>query len=190
MKRSVWLWRWRRNPLRRRSYAAEAWIVLAVGLVMAVAAPVAAIAASRNMHDVLIQQRRDRHSAVAVLTQDASAADVYDARAWVPARWTAPDGTPRTGRTRVDAGLKRGARVAVWTDDRGALTTTPPSAQAVRANTAMVGLMTGAGVCLVLAACYRFAAGSLNRRRVAQWDVEWARVGPQWAAGTPGRPSE
>ena len=33
----VWLWRWRRNPLRRRADVVEGWVVLGVGLLAVLA---------------------------------------------------------------------------------------------------------------------------------------------------------
>src|SRR5262245_57041990 len=45
----VWLWRWRRNPLRRRSDALEAWIVLAVWSVTVIGGVLAGLAAAHSV---------------------------------------------------------------------------------------------------------------------------------------------
>jgi hypothetical protein len=40
-------------------------------------------------------------------------------------RWTASDGSTRTGRTQVNTGLTAGSTVTVWQDRRGRLTAAP-----------------------------------------------------------------
>lgn len=48
---SARLWRWRRNPLKRRSDIAEAWAALPVLLVLLIAAPTAGLATDAALQD-------------------------------------------------------------------------------------------------------------------------------------------
>jgi hypothetical protein len=41
------------------------------------------------------------------------------------ARWTAPDGSPRTGQVAVNRGARAGSTVPVWTSDSGRPTSPP-----------------------------------------------------------------
>ncbi|WP_328552006.1 Rv1733c family protein [Streptomyces sp. NBC_00358] len=123
------LWRWRGNPLRRRDDLVEAWIVPAAWTVFAVGGTVAALVTAHGAYEMFAEQRAERQSARATLlnavpistptiggTPDHKAAAV---------RWTASDGSTRTGRTQVNTGLTAGSTVTVWQDRRGRLTAAP-----------------------------------------------------------------
>ncbi|MEU6144512.1 hypothetical protein ABZ848_29690 [Streptomyces sp. NPDC047081] len=182
-------WRIRRNPLRRRSYLVEAWLLAATGI-LAVAAAVAAgvltaVAVERNLDGL----RAVRHPVPAVLTEDAervtSGSDgTDDGHAWATVRWTAADGTTRTGITRVDAGSKAGSATRVWLDAKGRLVPEPASADEAELEGSVLGTAAAvsAGVSVILVGCWAYAR--LERRRLDQWDTEWALIGPQWGRRT------
>ncbi|MFF7969889.1 hypothetical protein [Streptomyces sp. NPDC007905] len=183
------LWRWRDNPLRRREDIVEAWVVLAVWIVVVVGGTLAALVTAGAAADEFAQQRAHRHPARAVLLAGAppgaTAARSTDGRIRVSLRWTAPDGTSRTGRTLVDGGLRAGARVVVWQDDRDRLTATRPTGRVEGAVEA--GLFGSAAALAVAApACLAGAVvrAHLDRRRLAHWDREWNLVGPGWGHPT------
>lgn len=182
MGSKVRLWRWRHNSLKRRSDVTEAWVALAVGAAMMVGAPAAGAATAWGVNDFWQQQRQDRQRTSAVLTENAPSAAVYASGGKVSAavRWTTPDGTTRTGKAKVEAGLKAGARITVWTDDQGALTTEPPSSVEVQSEAGLAGAAAAGGVCVLLWAGHRVARSRLDRRRGEEWDHAWAEVGPQW----------
>ncbi|MCX5554638.1 hypothetical protein [Streptomyces sp. NBC_00038] len=162
MGTKVRLWRWRRNPLRRRSDAAEAWVVLATGLAIAIGAPMAGAATAWTVQDSLDSQRQDRHSTTAV-------------------RWTGPDGTTRTGDAEVKTGLRAGDRATVWTDDQGARTGEPAGPAEVEARGGLSGAVAAGGVCAVLLTGGWVVRRRLDVHRAGEWEREWAEVGPQWA---------
>jgi hypothetical protein len=182
MGTKVRLWRWRRNALRRRSDATEAWVVLATGLTVAIGAPITGAATAWGVNDALAQQRQDRHSTAAVLTVNAPTTAGYLGGGKVRARvrWTTPDGTSRAAKVAVGAGLKAGARVAIWTDGRGALTGEPPTPVQAEAQAALAGASAAGGVCALLLAGRWAARRRLDGRRAGEWEREWAEVGPQW----------
>lgn len=177
-----WLWRWRRNPLKRPSDTTEARTLLAAVALMAAGAPAAGVCTAWSVQDALLQQRHDRHTASAVLTGAAPAVFAYDAdgseRATV--RWTAPDGSVHTGTATVRAGLPKGSTVTVWLDGRGGLTAEPAAADAAAVEGALAGGTAAGGVCVLLLGGVRLVRWRLDRRRAEEWEREWARIGPQW----------
>ncbi|WP_328690302.1 hypothetical protein OHA74_14135 [Streptomyces phaeochromogenes] len=183
MSAKVRLWRWRRNPLKRRSDVTQAWAGLAVGTAIVVGAPMAGAATAWGVQDVLSQQRQDRHPAAAVLTEGAPAGPVYAGGGQLRAavRWTAPDGSVRTGDAQVDAGLKEGVRTTVWTDDRGGLTGRPPTPAEAETRADLAGALAAVGAGVLLLAGGRTLRWRLDRGRAAEWEREWAQVGPQWS---------
>ncbi|MEV6294928.1 hypothetical protein AB0M41_31875 [Streptomyces sp. NPDC051896] len=189
MSSSKRLWRWRSSPLRRREDVIEAWIVLAVWLVVVICGGVAALVTDRSAEHDFAEQRTHRHPVSAVLLADArhgvTADWSTDGRVQGSVRWKAPDGSVRTGRTLVDGGLKAGARVTVWQDDRGRLSPSQPTG---RGEGHVEAALFGAAAALAVAAPV-FGAGAvararLDRRRMARWDQEWDLVGPQWGPRT------
>ena len=97
MRGQVFGWRWRANPLRRRSDVVEAWTVLCVVLLLALGAPAAGVLVGRWAHaDARAQATAeraalDRVSAVIVEKAPASVPSAHDDKQptyWVRARGT------------------------------------------------------------------------------------------------------
>ncbi|MET8725022.1 Rv1733c family protein [Streptomyces misionensis] len=182
----VWLWRWRRNPLRRRADVVEGWVVLGVWLLTVLAGSLTGDTVARSLSHGLAHQRAGRHPAVAHLVAKAprvSAAHrnpLPGERVRAEVRWTAADGSARTGRVRVVPGSAAGTPVTVWTDRRGHLVAGPvtPGQAALRA--AFLGGLAGAATALVPFGAGLLLRAHLDRRRLTAWDTEWARLGPQW----------
>jgi len=130
-------------------------------------------------------QAATRRPVAATVVQDArewpvSAEEPGVAKAGVRAIWQAPDGTIRVGQVRVPSGTRAGTHTSVWIDQTGRMVP-PPGTRAdtvVLAALTAVGVTTGIGLMLRLtfAAVHRM----LDRRRVAMWDADWARIEPRW----------
>ncbi|WP_237546779.1 hypothetical protein [Streptomyces sp. SID161] len=60
------LWRWRSNPLRRHEDVVEAWVVLTVWVMVALAGTVAALVTARSAEHEFAEQRAHRHAVRAV----------------------------------------------------------------------------------------------------------------------------
>ncbi|MET7935590.1 hypothetical protein [Streptomyces sp. NPDC005322] len=184
--RGRWMWRWRRNPLRRRSDVIEAWAVLVAGLVMAVGGPVAGVAAGTAVDEALRQERVDRHRVPGVLKEDAPtttpAADgATTARVSAIVRWTGPDGAVHTGTARVQEGKKAGDATVVWTDGRGRPVQQPPTAEQIATRSVLAGASAAAGVGAVSLAGRGIVRWRLDRSRTQEWGRAWAEVGPRWS---------
>ncbi|KMS75347.1 membrane protein [Streptomyces viridochromogenes] len=188
----VWLWRWRRNPLRRRADAVEGWVLLAAWAVTALAGVLAGLATAGTVEQGMARERVEWRPVVALLTEqapgtpDSRVGTPSSEQVWAKVRWSARDGSPHTGQARVRPGSGVGMPVTVWTDPQGRLVTRPATPSEARTRATLVGALAG-----VSAACVPFVAGRalrsrLESRRVDQWGYEWARFGPLWGGRTTG----
>ncbi|MFI7344575.1 hypothetical protein ACIBUY_42325 [Streptomyces sp. NPDC050085] len=187
--RRLWWWRWRRNPMRRGSDVAEAWLVLiAWGLAGALGGFVGAVAADAVEQD-LARARAERHQVTAVLVEDApdasKAAGVGQVQVWATVRWRGAGGVARTGEAGVEPNSTQGSSVTVWTDKDGSrLLTAPVSAADARLEAGLLGGPAAAATAGLVLVAGHLVRRRLDRRRMAQWDAEWEQVGPQWRKRT------
>ncbi|WP_340384407.1 hypothetical protein U5640_41620 [Streptomyces sp. SS7] len=182
------LWRWRSNPLRRHDDIVEAWIVLAVWAVFVVGGTVAGLVTAHAADEVFAQQRAERQSVRAVLLDDVPLAAAVVAgtsgQRTATVRWTASDGSTRTGRTLVHTGLDAGSRVTVWQDGHGRLTPAPPNSTEAAIESGFLGVAAAAGLAGLVFATGAVLRWRLDRRRVDGWGREWDLVGPRWGHRT------
>ncbi|MEV0223231.1 hypothetical protein [Streptomyces sp. NPDC050704] len=177
----VLLWRWWPNPLRRRSDALEAWIVLAAWTLTLLAGVLAGLATARSVEHSLDRERAEWRAVPALLTERAPGTTTTGAeRVWARVRWTAADGSAHTGQTRVEAGSTAGTAVTVWNDRDGRLATRPATEAQADLRAALVGTLAGMSAAVLPFAGGRTVRGRLERRRMEAWDAEWEQVGPQW----------
>jgi hypothetical protein len=178
-----------RSPLRRGADRAEVAIRLTVLVLLLVATPVAAIAVGRWAdHDALRQasaQAAADHPVRAVLLQESPGAgtpDPYSAVQvnWVPGRWTAPDGSVRTGDILAPAGAGKGSTVLTWIDASGTITDPPAARGQVVGDVAIAVTLTCLASLFVLLGAQAVACGALDRRRLSAWEAEWRAIGPLW----------
>ncbi|MFE1289417.1 hypothetical protein [Streptomyces sp. NPDC058751] len=177
----VWLWRWRRNPLRRRSDVLEAWIMLAAGVFTVLGGVVAGLVTVGVVENGLARERAESRTVTAQLFEDAPEATGPAGRVvWTRVRWTGPDGTARSGQVRVAAGTAADTPVLVWTDPDGHLVDRPTTVTVARLRAWLIGIFAGGGAAAVPFVAGRRLRGRLERLRVDRWDEEWARIGPLW----------
>jgi hypothetical protein len=180
--RALWLrGRWPdHNPLRRTSDRVEAAVVAAALILFLFGWHWADSAAHR------VQQRQQSawHQVSAVLL--ANARPVVDigyggvAGAEVRARWTAPDGTARTGDVAAPASAEAGSTVRVWVDQSGAQTGPPLRAQQAAGQAALAAVLAPFALGTVLLCAVSLAVYILDRRRLAAWAADWRSTGPRW----------
>jgi hypothetical protein len=146
-----------RNPLRRASDRAEAWIRVGLLAVFLIAGPLAAGAAGAwayhaGMTGARVQTTQASHDVPAVALQPAFASSLAKAnagsQAWLRAK-------------------------------------SQDTAASARADEVLAEVMTLALMALALLAALRLTTAFLTRKRLAAWETAWSRVGPQWSRGRP-----
>ncbi|MFF3635935.1 hypothetical protein [Streptomyces sp. NPDC002250] len=181
------LWRWRRNPLRRRTDVLEAWFLLVVWALVVVGGTLVGLVTARAAGQSFDRQRTERTQVRAVLLTDAprtavagTGGDLTSARV----RWTAPDGTRHSDSTLVPGGLRAGSTAEIWLDAWGRPSSAPLTSGEASAESALLGV--SAALALTGAAFGVRCAGRwwLDRRRIEEWDREWALLGPRWGHKT------
>ncbi|MFF4486438.1 hypothetical protein ACFY0F_08055 [Streptomyces sp. NPDC001544] len=180
----VWLWRWRRNPLKRRADMMEAWLVLGVWLLTVLTGVLSGLAAAGSIEHGLARERAEWRPVVARVTEKAPGKASSGDQVWAEVRWKAADGSSHTGQARVAPGSGAGAPVTVWTDPQGSLVTRPASASQAHLRAGLIGTLVGVSAAAVPFVSGMALRGRLERRRMADWDAEWARLGPQWGRMT------
>jgi hypothetical protein len=187
-----------RNPLRRRTDRVEAWITVALMAAVALAGPFliwhagevayrGAVSASER------DNARLRFKVNAVLLEDPDgdvSSDNVRSRHVATARWTAPDGTPRTGPVLVPASEgasvssrssgSAGKVIVVTTDVHGIPMEAPapsdPASMAFLGGFAASLGLTASVMCIRLLIRRR-----LDTLRMARWQTEWRLVEPIWS---------
>ncbi|MFD8999472.1 hypothetical protein ACFV0T_00535 [Streptomyces sp. NPDC059582] len=186
----VWLWRWRRNPLRRRTDAVEAWVVLGAWAVTVLAGVLAGLTATWSVEDGLAREREEWRPAVAHLTEKApgtarvQTGTASGDRVWGKADWTAADGTAHSGLVRVRPGSTAGTPVMIWTDRQGSMVTRPATPAEAQVRSSLVGGLAGVSTAAVPFIAGRALRARLERRRMDRWDADWARFDPLWGRQT------
>ncbi|GHH91488.1 Rv1733c family protein [Streptomyces capillispiralis] len=188
------LWRWRHNPLRRRTDALRAWAGLVLLIAVLAVAPVAAVlvgdAARRHYEDTARHQTLTRYETDATLTRDAprhpepGSDEERKTRYPVEVRVVTRDGRTRTTRTEVRPGTTAGTAVRVWITADGEVTDPPLTAEEIRSRTLGWALLAAIGVALTGAAAHALTGLALRRRNLAAWDTAWAETAPRWTTPT------
>ncbi|MBW5422816.1 hypothetical protein GKQ77_14800 [Streptomyces sp. BG9H] len=194
MRAIVGLWRWRHNPLRRGTDLAEAWTALAALVLIVVAAPVIGTLTTDLSRDALLtsvrEQREARHATVGTvlrklssppLDPDPETSSARDAHRRVLARWTAPDGTDRSGvvMARLDT-PRPGDRFKLWTDERGRVVGRPLDTATATTHAALAGFGAAAASVALIEGTRRIVLWRIERGRHARLDQAWAKAGPDW----------
>ncbi|MEV0112746.1 hypothetical protein AB0H77_05740 [Streptomyces sp. NPDC050844] len=194
MRALVGLWRWRHNPLRRKTDLVEAWVALAALLLIAVAAPVTGTVVGGLTREALLQsvreQREARHAISATVVEkvsrppvdpDPETSSARDRHSRVLADWTAPDGTARSGT--VVAALESpdpGDRFRIWTDEHGQVVGRPLDGATAATHAALAGFGAAAAVVGIVEGARRIVVWRMVRRRHDRWDQAWDKAGPDW----------
>ncbi len=176
-----------RNPLRRAIDRIETAAMLGLFTLFLIGGPAAAVIAGKLADAGGLrteQAQASWHAVPAVLLHSApparGPANPASSVAWVKARWTAPDGSPRTGSVLVGAGTRAGAAVTVWTDSAGRLTPPPLRHFQVVDQVILAAVTAPAALAVALLGAGWAVGRVLNRRRLVHWEAAWSATGPQW----------
>jgi hypothetical protein len=175
------------NPLRRRTDRVATWLMAQFLVAVLIGAPLLGIAAfTWAGHAGAAEQQAERswREVPAVLLRSVPAPESLAGGifgySWVPARWTAPDGHVRSGDIPVEVGLAAGHKVRLWVDAGGMPTDAPLTHRAVLARAATAAAVVTVLLLAVLSCLAMAVRWLLDRRRIADWELAWAIVGPQW----------
>ena len=175
------------NPLRRRTDRVATFLAAQLLLVVLVGVPLVAIAAYGWAGRIgAAEQRAERswREVPAVLLKSVPAPNSFASGlfgyAWVPARWAAPNGRPRFGNIAVDVGVSAGRTVPIWVNAAGRPTDAPLTHRAVQARAATMAAVATTALVFVLSFLAWAGHKLLDRRRLADWELAWAIVGPKW----------
>jgi hypothetical protein len=175
------------SPLRRRTDRLESAARVLLGLLFLVGGPLlASVAGNWTLHagqSEMRQQQSWRQVSAVVLQSAPRPFYSYGSISayWVAGRWRAPSGVSRTGEVPAQAGVPAGASVKIWVNEAGQLTGRPPLSGHVvvlRMVLAEIGAVGGLVIALLL--LFSLIRWQLNRRRMANWAMEWAAFGPRW----------
>ena len=178
-----------RNPLRRTVDRAETAIRLTVLVLILTVVPAAAVLAGRWADHAALAQAREQNAATHVVSAtllgpapSVGAPDPYAGAevAWVPARWTAPDGRARTGDVLAPVGARKDSTVSTYVDASGNFTDPPPGRGEVIGNVLMTVTLVGLSMLAILVTAEAVCHQLLERRRLKAWDTEWRAVAPRW----------
>ena len=178
-----------RNPLRRRTDRIEALISAALLAVFLVGAPLLGTSLGRWVHQGGLSEQRAQqswHQTPARLLATAPAAPRQAFRlSWqnvrVPARWSGPGGQPRSGEVPAPAGSRAGQLVQVWVDGSGRVTGPPLLGAELTRRVAGAEVLAPLALGVVLLLVAFGVRCLLNRRRLREWEADWAFIGPRWS---------
>ena len=175
------------NPLRRRTDRIATLLTAQLLLVFLVGAPLLAIGTyswAGRVGAAELRAERSWHVVSAVLLKTVSAPNSFATGlfgySWVPARWVAPNGTARSGNIPVEVGMAAGRKVPIWVDGAGRPTDAPLTHRAVQARAATMAAVATTALVFVLSFLAWAGHKLLDRRRLADWELAWAIVGPKW----------
>ncbi|MGW7053665.1 Rv1733c family protein [Streptomyces sp. NPDC054887] len=194
MRTACAVWRRRHSPLCRTTDLAEAWVTFAAVLLIVLAAPTAGWLCGTLTHEALREsvraQQEQRHRTTAHVVDTAtepvplSAPEAPSERTThtrVLARWTAYDGSRRTGVVATTEPVARpGDRFRMWTDDEGRPVGRPLDDATASTHAAIAGVGAATAAAALFEGGRRLVVRRLVLRRYARLDQEWAQTGPDW----------
>lgn len=185
-------WRWRHNPLRRRSDLIEAWLGLATAVLLC-ATPVlgwwAGNSVDRALQRVVRAENAQRRLVPTTVldppdTTTSLAADkvgTADPRLGDLLRWTSPDGkSVYTATIPGDIEVWRAGRIWLWTDQAGDPVAPPLDSTTAATHAVLAGAVAGSAAAGFLLIVRQLLMWRLMSRRLTGWEREWARVGQDW----------
>jgi hypothetical protein len=183
-------WRWRRNPLRRRTDLVEAWLGVLTAVLFCLAPVVgwwAGQSVDRTLQGVVRAQRAARTLVTATVvpagapsTAASKAAAVDDGRRGDILRWTGPDGSAHSKKVSADLEVWRSSGVRLWTDRHGELVPAPLDGATAATHAVLAGIAVGAATGGMVLIFRSVLVWRLTIRRMAFWEREWARAGQDW----------
>jgi hypothetical protein len=164
-----------RRPVDRIDGLVTAFAVLATAAIIA-AGVLFGIQLARQETAAAAEQQATRTATTAVLSQDNGS----NGDSLVTARWTAPDGTVRTGAIRIFGQRHAGAVTEIWTDAAGSVVSPPIGLADIVLLVAVCVAGVWAVALLLLRGLVHLLRLPIQRWGERSWDADWARTAPRW----------
>jgi hypothetical protein len=173
-----------RNPLRRPIDRAHVRLVLVLGSLFLILAPLTVVMTARLAGGAGLRAERvqahTRHQADAVVIDDSPTGSRGVLDETVRIGWRDPAGASHTAIVPTSEGDTVGAHRSIWIDQSGRLTTRPRKHSQTIADSVMAALTAVTLLGLVHSAARTLIERRLDRRRLELWEREWAAVAPRW----------
>jgi hypothetical protein len=173
-----------RNPLRRPVDRTHARLLIVLGMLFLVVAPLAvvvtaSVAGSAGVRAERLQARtRHRVDAVVIDASPTGSRGVLDQAVRIGWRDTA--GIRHSAVVPTPGGEPVGTHRSVWIDRAGGLTSHPRKHSQTIADSIMAAVTALTLIALLHSAARTLIDRRLERRRLALWEREWAAVAPRW----------
>jgi hypothetical protein len=173
-----------RNPLRRTVDRAHVRLVLILGVLFLVLAPLTVVITAQIADGAGLraerEQARARHKVDAVVLDTSSNGSRAVLDQTVRIGWRDTAGVSHTAVVPTSGGEPVGAHRSIWIDRDGKLTTHPRRHSQTVADTIMAALTALTALALLHSAARMLVDRRLDRRRMDLWEREWAAVAPRW----------
>ncbi len=173
-----------RNPLRRPVDRTHARLMIVLGVLFLVLAPLSVVltvsvaggAGVRAEH----LQARTRHKVSAVVIDPAPTGSRGVLDQAVRIGWRDTAGRAHTAVVPTTGGEPTGTHRSIWIDGTGRMTSHPRNHSQTVADTIMAALTALTLLGLLHSAARTLVDRRLERRRLELWEREWAAVAPRW----------
>jgi hypothetical protein len=181
------LFGWDRNPLRRRIDRVEAGMLAGLITAFLIGAPFLVagaghLARAAGLRALRTQATWSQVSATvprAPPNQSDQLSGQLDT-VLLQARWTAPDGQPRSGLIPTSQGVAVGNSARIWVSRSGSLTGAPRGRSELLGWTPIAEVGTAIVLALIFFLAVRLQRWLFERRRLACWHRAWRAQGPRW----------
>ncbi|MGW6390988.1 Rv1733c family protein [Streptomyces sp. NPDC055103] len=136
--------------------------------------------AGRTARDEAAHRHETTATTLARATSAPTAARFGTPTTLVAASWSAPDGTPRTGKIAVQSRTAEGTAVTIWVDDAGAVTRAPRSTAEGQFGAVAGGTFVAGALALTSAGVVGLRLRRTEAAALDDWESEWAVVEPLW----------
>jgi hypothetical protein len=179
-----------RNSLRRRLDILESRLLAGLAVAVLIGAPVLGLMTGQFAHQSGLREVRAQQGwreVPATLLKAPPRETTALVSSLAQARWQVPGGAERVGQIPVPAKAQRGSTVPIWISRQGTPESQPLTRWQATSFAWTAGVVAGLGLALALALLAYLTHLTMNRRRLAAWEADWAATGPRWSRLDPGR---
>ncbi|WP_079138866.1 Rv1733c family protein [Actinacidiphila rubida] len=188
-------WRWRRNPLRRRSDLVEAWLGLVTALLLCTVPFLgwwSGRSVDRALQHVVRVEHRERTLVAAAVAPARTAKDAAkslpgsagsaaeDAQRGDLLVWTGPDHRKHSATVSSDLEVWRDGTLRLWTDRQGRIAPPPLDSATAVTHSVLAGIAAASAAGGMLLIVRQVLLWRLMLRRMDSWERAWDRAGQDW----------